>query len=117
MLHLTFEDFVEALARITTFKPLPTQRDFDELSARSGARVDNCAEFFDALHREGGKAALAAFNDAHEVDWAEAETERGRPLAETLELVLDLVIRRLDQNNDRKLTAVDWVGKKMGAIR
>jgi len=105
---MTFVDFLEALGRIAVFKPLPTQADYDLLYAQTGVEIQNCSHFFDVLWQHFGDHGVAEFNRSHELDWQVAETSAGRPLPETISLVCELLIGRIDRDGDGKITSKDW---------
>ena len=89
MQHLTFVDFVEALARILTFKAMPTHELLKAHSARS------CAHFFlqeeQGLH-EGRKLCRRA------ADWREDRvdaTTSQTALRQPMEMIISLLFERL----------------------
>jgi hypothetical protein len=105
---MTFVDFLEALGRIAVFKPLPTQQDYDALYAQTGVEISNCARYLDVLWQHGGDHAVHEFNRTHQLDWSVQETSGGRPLHATIELVIELLIGRIDRDGDGKITKRDW---------
>lgn len=70
--------------------------------------VDNCSRFFDVLWEHFGDNGVNEFNRTHELDWRVEETIQGRPLPETIELVCQLLIGRIDRDGDGKITQKDW---------
>jgi len=108
LVQMTFVDFLEALGRIAVFKPLPTLRDFAKLELHTGVVIENCARFFDVLWATQGDHGIIEFNESHELDWRVEETNKGRPLPETIELVVQLLIARIDRDGDGKISRKDW---------
>ena len=98
LLNLTFEGFLEALARLTCFKALPTASQLVE------RRVSTVSEYFDKLDDDNG------FNDWAESNvpsWKKEETE-GRQLEEVLEKLLQFMINRLDVDESGTVTNKDF---------
>ena len=94
MMHLNFTDFIEALCRVCTFKPLPTT----ELLKTHGAR--SCAHFFQqetqGLH-DGRKLCGRA------VDWREKEVSANtssNAMRQPLEMLISLIFERLSATGD-----------------
>lgn len=119
MVSMAFTDFVEALGRLACFKPLPTEAQIVAAQQALGdddypSSAFNCADFFDALEQTKRGLGLQAFNMEHCCDWQLEETERGRPLAESIELVCQLLIGRLDTTGDRVITKRDWKYRGVG---
>jgi len=120
MINMTFVDFLEGLGRIAVFKPLPNSAAYRELEKVTAGReeraaadsqpspIESCSQFFDQLWANGGEYALAKFNRAHERDWQLDESAQGRPLADSIELVCQLLIGRIDRNGDGKISRKDW---------
>jgi len=98
MIHLTFTDFLEALARLCTFKPLPTS----ELLGAMG--VFSCATYFEKAKElnttiDGIDEALVL----PPLDWT-AEEVSTSALGPTLEMLILLILERLDANCDGIVT-------------
>jgi len=92
--HLSYVDFLEALARITTFKPLPTAALLESTGAKS------CAHFF--MQAKAGMHGPK--QQLHKpVLWQEEEVA-SRSLAEPLRMLLELFIERLDLTGTGVLT-------------
>ena len=83
--HLSYVDFLEALARITTFRPLPTQALLKSTGSRSPEHFYMLATA--GLHK--GKQQL------RKVAWYEEE-ESTATLAEPLRILLELIVERFD---------------------
>jgi hypothetical protein len=84
-------------------------KDYAELEAQTNCGpIENCARFFDVLWATQGDHGVIEFNQSHELDWRVEETSRGRPLPETIELVIQLLIWRLDRDGDGKISRKDW---------
>jgi hypothetical protein len=103
LVHLTFVDFFEAIARITNFYPLPTQELLTEHNSRS------CAHFFRqglaGMHK--GRALLRK-----KTKWADEE-QWDASLAEPLEMIITLILARLDADgNGGRLTRADLVATR-----
>jgi hypothetical protein len=101
MQHLTFTDFVEALARVTAFLPLPSP----EVLKANGAR--SCAHFFlqeEQGKHEGRKLCRKPF------DWREDRVPEAanaaHALRQPLEMLISLLFERLSATGD-KLTRAD----------
>ena len=93
--HLSFLDFCEALCRVITFKPLPTQEMLKAHSARS------CAHFFlqeeQGVH-EGRKLCRP------QISWREDKVDTsgqgGAALRPPLEMLISLIFERLSATGD-----------------
>ncbi|KAJ1640538.1 hypothetical protein T492DRAFT_832053 [Pavlovales sp. CCMP2436] len=96
---MTFLDFCEALARVTTFKYFPTDA---EIRAKG---VTDTAAFFDKLVKDG---EMKQFALTRRVDTVEEQKE-GRPLEEVLSKCLDVIVRRLDRTGDGLITKRDFM--------
>lgn len=90
LLILTFEGFLEALARLTLFKAMPTASQLAE------SRVHSPADFFDQLDKDGSLAGWVSRNTPH---WKTEEKE-GTELHEVLDKLITLLIYRLDLDCD-----------------
>ena len=94
----TYVDFLEAIARLCTFTPLPTAGLLEEYQAKSAK------EFFDM--------AASGINDGvvmlGTISW-EAEEASEEPLAGTLEMMINLILDRMESLRsgrfDRKIFA------------
>lgn len=78
--------------------------------------VFNCASFFGALEQTKRSQSLEMFNKENRRDWQIEETARGRPLSESIELVCQLLIGRLDTDGDRMITKKDWKNHPAGGM-
>lgn len=95
MQHLSYVDFLEAMCRILSFKPLPTSELLKQHSSRS------CAHFFvqeeQGVH-EGRKLLRRPF------DWREerleGSTNGGATLRPPLEMLISLLFERLSTTGD-----------------
>ena len=86
-ISISFEDFLEALARICDLKALPTVL---ELRA---AGTKNTAHFFNILEEEG---TLPDFYETHPTEWNDVKK---RAVADLLPQLLDIVYYWLENNN------------------
>ena len=91
--HLTYVDFLEALARITTFKPLPTEANLKECKALSVPH----------WYRQANARLHAGVAMLRPVRWIEEELNYA-PLRPPLEALLALMIDHLDANHDGIVT-------------
>jgi len=99
--HLRYEDFLEAVARVTTFKPLPTAEQLRAHKAGSAAHFFRQAE--QGLHE--GRALLKP------VDWREEE-QRDESLVEKLEMLLSIILERLDEDKDGAISKKDLASRR-----
>lgn len=128
---LPFEGWLEALARLSALKVLPTE---EELSA---AGCDSCAIFFERLHngeslstpsREEGLAVTEATTEAawHKLVPSRAlpwGVEPTRPVAESVQHLLSMVFHRIEHatkgKDDQTITAKEaqkWASSAMAAV-
>mmetsp|Transcript_12151 Transcript_12151/g.35940 ORF Transcript_12151/g.35940 Transcript_12151/m.35940 type:complete len:106 (+) Transcript_12151:1917-2234(+) len=98
MICAMFPDFLEALARVTLFKAMPTDTEIEDYGC------SETGEYFDRLVKEG---ALKGWNASHKVDW-QVEQEEGREIEDTLDKFLNLVVHRLDLDMSGKVDKKDW---------
>jgi hypothetical protein len=120
MTHMTFVDFLEALGRIAVFKPLPDKTAYADVAKALEAKekstsgetttvvIKDCAQFFAGLTTLGGEHQINKFNAQHERDWQLDETREGRPLPDSIELVCQLLIGRIDRDGDGQISRKDW---------
>ena len=93
LVHLQYVDFLEALARIATFKRLPTKGQLAQHGCTS------CASFF-----AQPKLVEAELLAAGPMSWQQEETSPV-PLEEPLEMLLSLLVERLDSDGNGVLRA------------
>ena len=90
---------IQALARLTTFKPLPTHAMLKEHKTPQGVPI-SCNAWFQQVEQgtiEGGLALLAP------VSWQEAElSDEG--MKGPLEMIVSLLLERLDSDHDGSVT-------------
>ncbi len=99
---ITFEDFLEALARVCDMKALPTDAQLQKMGTTS------TAVFFQTLQNKG---LLDDFCRDNPVQWNDKKT---RPMAELLPKFLDWVYSKLDRDGDGDFDRADlqrWVSK------
>lgn len=89
--HLTFVDFLEALARTCTFKPLPTDAELRACKAHSVPH----------FYQQGGSNLLKA------IDWREEERAERGALGPSLNMLIDLMTDALDCNHDGVVTKAE----------
>ena len=94
MVHLDFVGFLEALARITTFKRLPTPQALKECHALTVPHW-----FQQAANGEHDGVAML-----RPIDWHEEEHNTELPLGQPLEALISLLLDRLDPNHDGNVT-------------
>ena len=90
--HLTYVDFLEAIARVCTIKPLPTAAILAETSCRSVAHFFSQPLLLAKLRRP--------------IRWQEEEVSQNA-LAEPLRMVISLMIERLDTSGTGVLRATE----------
>ena len=90
-MHLSFEGFMEAIARITCFKALPTTKQLLDRQALD----KKCRTVADFLSPAQGEGKLAEFASQNAPDWRKEEKE-GRHLEEVLEKLMGLLIARFN---------------------
>ena len=88
-LHLSFEGFMEAVARVTCFKAIPTTKQLLDRQALD----KKCRTVADFLSPAQGEGKLAEFTEQNAPDWRKEEKE-GRHLEEVLEKLVGLLISR-----------------------
>ena len=104
MIHLPFEGFLEALARITLFKPLPTTKQLAD------AKCKNARDFF-ALQAED--RILDDYLGANALDWKVEETG-GRALHDSLDKLIGLLAAPFDVDGMGKLVRREGDGSASG---
>ena len=102
LLNLTFEGFLEAIARVSLFKAIPTASQLVE------KKLQSAADFFDELDLNGGYNEWIAKNAP---SWKKEETE-GRQLEEVLEKIIQFMIVRLDVDESGTVTLKDFDAKQ-----
>ncbi len=103
----TYVDFVEALGRLCTFKPLPSRA----LLAQYGA--SSAHEFYAAM--EAGEhlgSVLVKTGHLAPVSWEEQES-CAEPLDEPLGVLIELLLDRLDTDADGTVTRREMEAKRM----
>ena len=93
--YLTYVDFLEALARITTFKPLPSEALIQNVGATS------CANYLE--NAAAGMYKAPEQKMRRPLSWREEEVTEA-PLAEPLKLLLSVIIARLDEDGSGVLS-------------
>ena len=106
LIHLSFIDFLEALARICTMKPLPTPEILKECHALTVPHWYQQA----AEGKHAGNAML------RRVKWAEEEVSSAS-LAQPLEALIELLKERLDCNHDGVVTRTELKRYKAQRLR
>jgi|TARA_B110000091_G_scaffold157624_1_gene167970 hypothetical protein len=99
---ITFEDFLEAMARVCDMKALPTNNELREAGCTS------TSEFFKKLSLKG---ILDDFCRNHPVQWNDKKT---RLMSELLPKFLDWIYSKLDRDGDGDFDKADlqrWVSK------
>jgi len=102
LLYLGYIDFLEAFARVVTFKPLPNQ------IVLNAYKVENARELFQQID-EGIHDASVMFRDT---DW-KAEEEKQDPLQEPLEMLLALMMHKFDISKDGVISAEELITAKI----
>jgi len=95
LVMLPYESFLEALARVTCFKPLPTTLQMNE------AKCATTMEYVEAQQQEG---RLNEWCHANAPNW-EVEMKEGRHLHEALDKLLQLVVERTTGDVTLPITA------------
>ena len=94
LVHMKYVDFLEALARVTTFKPLPTALQLAQANVRS------CAQFM-------SQPKLVRRELRRSLRWQEEEVATSTPLEEPLEMLLSLIVERLDGDGNGVLRVAE----------
>ena len=94
--RLTYIDFCEALGRVCTRHPLPTT----EILAKYGSRT--AKQFFDEIAAGKHEGGVLIEKRGTEMSFDREETS-DQPLAPWLEMLLSLILDRLDSNHDGKI--------------
>ena len=103
---ITFEDFLEALARICDMKALPTDEDIKKTGVKTAGK------FFEKKKEEG---LLDDFCRANPCHWHDKKT---RSMHELLPKLLDLIFTKLDRDGDGDFDFSDlqkWVSQGRGS--
>lgn len=101
LLSLPFESFLEALARLTLVKPIPTA------SQLVASKVDTPSKFFDLLDTEDEFADWVSRNAPN----YKKEETGGRSLHEVLDKLLALLLHRLDADRTGSLDTEEFKSK------
>ena len=101
LLNLDFEGFLEAICRLTCFKPMPST---DELIIEN---VVTAADFFARRKFEG---RYQKWLDKNKLEY-NTEEGGGRSLSETVEMLLSLFVEKFDTDGSGMVTTKDWAAK------
>jgi len=96
----TYEDFLEALCRLCTRMVLPT----DDLLRKYNART--CKAFFDDVAEGKHRGDVMLRESALAMTWQKEEAT-DEPLAPTLQMLVGLILDRLDGDSNGKLTKAE----------
>ena len=89
LVHMTYFDFCEALARITTLKPLPTRTHLVQCNAATVGK----------FYMQAMAGLHAGVKMCRKPRWQEDEVSEASN-KEPLEILISLIIERLDTNGD-----------------